>query len=122
MLCPQPACPGYSSRVYSGLLEAHPDNPLGRLIVEDDGPCRVDDQHRHEEVARQLANEDHLYGLRRCFRGHHQPRPPRSTSAGKSLSSTIRRMGGMFRRRYGGAKKSVAFEFLPKASVHAPRA
>ena len=87
-----------------GLLEAHPENPLGGLVVEDDRPRRVDDEHRHEEIARQLANEDHLHGLLRYFRGHHQTRRRRSTSAGKSLSSSIWRMGGMFRRRYGGVK------------------
>jgi hypothetical protein len=42
---------------------AHPENPLGGLVVEDHCPRGVDDEHRHEEITRQLAHEDHLHGL-----------------------------------------------------------
>ena len=45
------------------LLEAHPEDPLGGLVVEDHRFRGVYDHHRHEEITRQLADEDHLHGL-----------------------------------------------------------
>ena len=45
------------------LLEAHPEDPLGGLVVEDHRSRGVHDEHRHEEITRQLADEDHLHGL-----------------------------------------------------------
>jgi hypothetical protein len=54
----------------TSLLEAHPENPLGRLVVKDDRSCRVKEQHRHKQAARQLTNEDHLDSLLRRFRAH----------------------------------------------------
>src|SRR5262249_56371224 len=60
----------------TSLLEAYPENPLGRLVVEDDGSCRVKDQYRHEEIARQLTNEDHLHRLLHCFRRHQETHVP----------------------------------------------
>ena len=45
------------------LLEAHPEDPFGGLVVEDYRFRGVHDYHRHEEITRQLADEDHLHGL-----------------------------------------------------------
>src|SRR5215467_8025256 len=54
----------------SRLLEAHPENSLCGLVVEHDRSGRIDDDHRHEKVSGELANEDHLDGL---LLGHDGP-------------------------------------------------
>ena len=80
----------------AGLLEAHAEHPLGRLVVEDERACRVEHQYRHEEITRQLANQDHLHGLLRCFWAHYQLNvitAPESSasSAGRSFAPGARR-------------------------------
>src|SRR3970282_1395557 len=48
------------------LVEATAEDRLGRLVVIEEVPGRVEEQDRHGEVARQLSHQDELDG----FLGH----------------------------------------------------